>query len=150
MTDVKSMTDVKLKANGTQLLGIGIAGQPLALGFGNVAGANYVSVVTNSGNPYQWQVVSLGTDGRTTKLFIGKPDGSAWWTIPGNDPLPNCVSVVVGSQEKASTIILDNAAQTLSAAFQPGGFLAPIGGPQGFYYATNSPASSPVIFFAIS
>src|ERR1700755_1172652 len=48
------MTEVKLKAEGTQLLGIGIAGQPLALGFGNVAGADYVSVVTNSGNPYQW------------------------------------------------------------------------------------------------
>ena len=59
------MTEVKLKAEGTQLLGIGIAGQPLALGFGNVAGADYVNVVTNSGNPYQWQVVSLASDGRT-------------------------------------------------------------------------------------
>src|ERR1700742_2072770 len=68
------MTEVKLKAEGTQLLGIGIAGQPLALGFGNVAGADYVNVVTNSGNPYQWQVVSLASDGRTTKLHIGKPD----------------------------------------------------------------------------
>ena len=144
------MTEAKLKAEGTQLLGIGIAGQPLALGFGNVAGADYVSVVTNSGNPYQWQVVSLASDGRTTKLHIGKPDGSAWWTVPANDPLPNCVNVVVGGQEKASTIILDNAANTLRAAFQPGGFLAPTGGQQGFYYATNNQASSPVVFFAIS
>ena len=144
------MAEVKLKADGTQLLGVGIAGQPLALGLGNVQGNRYVSVVTNSGNPYQWQFVTLGSNGQTTKMHVGTPDGQSWWTIPGNNLMPNCVSVVQGSERVASTIIYDNATNSLNAAFGPGGFLAPTGGQSGFYYATNNQASSPVVFFATS
>jgi hypothetical protein len=142
------MAEVKLKSTGTQLMGVGIAGQPLCLGMGNQKGSGYVSVVTNSGNPYQWQFVILGSDGQTIKLYIGTGDGQSWWTIPGDNPFPGCVSLMPGGQDVASTIIYDNATGSLNAAFGPNGYLAPIGGPSGFYFATNNQASSPVVFFA--
>jgi hypothetical protein len=142
------MTEVKLKTTGTQLVGVGIAGQALALGFGNVVGIGFVSVVTNSGNPYQWQFVNVGSDGQSSKFLIGTQDGQSWWRIPGNNLMPNCVSIDQGPQSIASTIVYDYATSTLNASSNPQ-FLAPTGGAAGFYFATNNQASSPVVFYAI-
>ena len=143
------MAEVKLKrAEGTQLLGVGIAGQALALGLGNKAGSRYVSVVTNRGNPYQWQFVFLASLGEITKYQVGTQDGQAWWTVPANGPLPNCVGVVAGPRERATTILYDDITQTLSVF--DGGFLAPIGSSSGFYFSTEAEASSRVDFYATS
>jgi hypothetical protein len=144
------MAQAILKNAGTQLLGVGIANQPLCLGLGNMAGARYVSVVRNSGNPYQWQFVFLASLGNTTKYNIGTQDGQAWWTVPANDPLPNCVSVAPGPQSRASTIVYNYMTQTLYPADPPGGFLAPMGSSSGFYFSTEANASSPVDFYATS
>jgi hypothetical protein len=142
------VAEAKLRSEGSQLLGVGIAGQPLCLGVGLQNGTpGYVSVVTNSGNPYAWQFVILGSNGQTTKVNIGTQDGQFWWIVPGGNPFPDCVSLIPG-QGAASTIIVEN--NTLNAAFGPGGFLAPTGGPSGFYFATNNEASAPVNFFATS
>jgi hypothetical protein len=143
------MAEVKLKkAEGTQLLGVGIAGQALCLGLGNKAGARYVSVVRNSGNPYQWQFVFLASVGEITKYYIGTQDGQAWWTVPANNPLPNCVAVAAVPRERATTILYDDITQTLNVF--DGGFLAPIGSSSGFYFSTEAAASSRVDFYATS
>ena len=144
------MAQATLKTSGTQLLGVGIAGQPLCLGLGNMAGARYVSVVRNSGNPYQWQFVFLASLGETTKYYIGTQDGQAWWTVPADNPLPNCVSVAPVPQNQAATIIYNSITQTLSPADPPGGFLAPIGSSSGFYFSTEADTSSRVDFYATS
>lgn len=145
-----AVSEAKLGSEGSQLLGVGIAGQPLCLGVGLQNGTpSYVSVVTNSGNPYAWQFVILASNGQTTKLNIGTQDGQFWWIVPGGNPFLNCVSLAPG-QGAASTIIFEGDNNTLNAPFGPGGFLAPTGGPSGFYFATNNDSSSPVIFFASS
>jgi hypothetical protein len=133
---------------GSQNLSIGIAGQPLGLAVGLENGTpGYVSVVTNSGNLPQWQFKTLGSDGVIAKLHIGTADGQFWWIIPAANQLPDAVGLAPG-ENFASTIILNIGANTLEAAFQPGGFLAPTGGPSGFYFATNNEASAQLNFFA--
>jgi hypothetical protein len=135
---------------GTQNLSIGIAGQPLGLAIGRQNGTpGYVSVVTNSGNLPEWQFKTLASNGETAKLHIGTADGQFWWAIPGNSQLPNAVGLAPG-EDFASTIILNIGANTLEAPFGPGGFLAPLGGPSGFYFATNNNASAQLNFFATS
>ena len=141
----------KLKLEGIQNLSIGIAGQPLGLAVGPSKTAHlvYVTVVTNSGHLPQWQFKTLVSDGVTAKLHIGTADGQFWWIIPSRTQLPNAVGLAPGEQF-ASTIILNIGTNTLEASFQPGGFLAPIGAPSGFYFATNNEASAQLNFFATS
>jgi hypothetical protein len=140
----------KLKLEGIQNLSIGIAGQPLGLAIGPRTGTpGYVTVVTNSGHLPEWQVKTLASDGVTAKLHIGTVDGQFWWIIPSRIQLPDAVGLAPGEQF-ASTIILNIGNNTLRASFQPGGFLAPIGGPSGFYFATNNEASAQLNFFATS
>ena len=137
-----------LNTSQVYVVGIGIAGQPLALGIGNQNGTpSFVSVVTNSGNPTMWQLAILSSNDNIYKCQIGNLDGHWTWATPGN-ALPNCVGLVPGDLNTGATIILDSNAGTLSAAFQPGGFMAPIGGPSGFYFALNNNASAALTFFA--
>ena len=136
-----------LDSPGVYVVGIGIAGQPMALGIGNQNGTpSFVSVVTNSGNPTPWQLEVLSSNDSIYKCQISDLDGRYFWVTPG-DALPNCVGLVLGGNVGA-TIILDANAGTLSAAFHPGGFMAPIGGPNGFYFALNNNASAALTFFS--
>ncbi|MEA2892220.1 MAG: hypothetical protein QOI05_3013 [Bradyrhizobium sp.] len=145
---VSASSPAKMNLSGTQNLSIGLANQPLGLAVGVENGTPaYVRVVTNSGNLPQWQFKTLGSDGVTAKLHIGTADGQFWWAIPGNSQLPNAVGLAPG-ENLASTIILNIGANTLEASFGPGGFLAPTGGPSGFYFATNNNASAQLNFFA--
>ncbi len=135
---------------GVYVVGIGIAGQPLCLGIGNQNGTpSFVSVVTNSGNPTMWQVEILSSNDGVYKCRIGNLDGHYTWSTPG-DALPNCVGLAPGDLDTGATIILNsnNGTPTLEAAFQPGGFMAPTGGPNGFYFALNNKASAALTFFA--
>lgn len=134
---------------GVYVMGIGIANQPLALGIGNQNGTpSFVSVVTNSGNPTMWQVQVVSTDGNGSyKCLIGDQYGHWVWATPGN-AMPNCVGLRAGDLDTSDTIILNANTSTLEAAFGPGGFMAPIGGPNGFYFALNNNASAPLTFFS--
>ena len=133
---------------GVYVVGIGIAGQPLALGIGNQNGTpSFVSVVTNSGNPTPWQLEIVSSNGSGIyKCQISDLDGRYFWVTPG-DALPNCVGLVLGGNVGA-TMILNADAGTLEAAFGPGGYMAPTGGPNGFYFALNNNASAQLTFFA--
>lgn len=81
------------------------------------------------------------------KCRIGNLDGHWTWATPG-DAQPNCVGLVPGALDTGATIILNTNNNTLEAAFGPGGFMAPIGSPQGFYFALNNNASAPLNFFS--
>jgi hypothetical protein len=139
----------KLRLEGSQNLSIGIAGQPLGLAIGPRTGTpGYVTVVTNTGHLPEWQVKTLASDGVIAKLHIGTVDGQFWWIIPSRTQLPDAVGLAPG-ENFASTIILNIGNNTLEASSQPA-YLAPIGGPSGFYFATNNEASAQLNFFATS
>jgi hypothetical protein len=121
----------------TQVVGIMVAGQPMCLGVGLQNGsASYVSVITaRAGAIPRWRIQYLSSGGGRSKVFIVTEDGQNWWSVPSDQPFPNCVAF--GPQP------------TKEAPYQPGGFMAPTGSARGFYFATNAAASAQLYFVAV-
>jgi hypothetical protein len=108
----------------------------------------YVSVIlAAAGVIPRWQAVFLATDGTTAKYNFGTESGEYWWFVPWHEPFPNSVGLAP-NQDAAATIIVNLAPDnyTLEAAGLEGGYMAPMGGPTGFYLATDAPASAQVYF----
>ena len=128
-----------------------LSGEAMCLGVGSQnGGPRYVSVVlAAAGRLPQWRLQYLGPAADGYKYYIGTEDGQSWWNVPSNNPLENCVSLVAG-QNRASTIIIipNGETYTLEAAYGPGQYMATIGFASGLYFATNQPASAPVVFLS--
>jgi hypothetical protein len=132
----------------TALTGIAIQEQALCLSVGLMNGApSFVRVAINTaGVMPRWSMNKIGASSTDAKYFIGTEDGQYWWNVPSSTPYPNNVSLIADKRRATSFIIKFSPDYRIEAPYGPGGYMAPMGGGNAFYFATGTPQSSLVYF----